>query len=189
MGRCDEGEETSTACKETEVDSQLTRTNMFALANQEVRALHTVSHCKGDHMTLSTTPSLFQEGIRFQDGTLQTTGAVAIIQASQQGVNITEQTTVTAHSLSQVMYAVSLSMETTGTASAGHTMVATLAWTSPIEAHTQTCTLALDGGPLLIVETFPIFCLEGSDISISFVYGGGATNDPYTYSVRIVEMP
>ena len=140
-------------------------------------------------MTLSTTPSLFQEGIRFQDGTLQTTGAVAIVQASQQGVNITEQTTITTSSLSQVMYAVSLSMETTGTASAGHTTVATLAWTSPIEAHTQACTLALDGGPLLVVETFPIFCLEGSDISISFVYGGGATNDPYTYAVRIVEMP
>ena len=140
-------------------------------------------------MTLSTTPSLFQEGIRFQDGTLQTTGAVAIVQASQQGVNITEEVTIITSSPDQVMYAVSLSMETTGTASAGHTMVATLAWTSPIAAHTQACTLALDGGPLLVVETFPIFCVQGSDVSISFVYGGGATNDPYTYAVRIVEMP
>ena len=87
------------------------------------------------------------------------------------------------------MYAVSLYAETTGTAGSGHTVVANLIWTSPVGAHQQSVTLHLDGGISVVVETFPILCAARTPITMTFTYGGGATNDPYTYSVRIVEMP
>ena len=115
--------------------------------------------------------------------------AVPIIQKAGDGTNVTSAATVTLTATSSVMYAVSLNMETAGGASSGHTVVATLAWTSPIEGHSQSVTLHLDEGVNLVVETFPILCAANTPISMSFAYGGGAISDPYTYSVRIVEMP
>ena len=116
-------------------------------------------------------------------------GGGPIIQGSATGVNVTTNSTVTITAAAQVMYAVSLYAETTGTAGSGHTVVANLIWTSPVGAHQQPVTLHLDGGISVVVETFPILCAAGTPISMTFTYGGGATNDPYTYSVRIVEMP
>ena len=115
--------------------------------------------------------------------------SIPILQSSATGVNAT--TATNSHYLSpiQAMLAVSISMETTGTASAGHTAITTLSWTSPVETHSQTETLALDGGSAIVVETFPILVAANTTTTVAFSYGGGATNDPYTYSVRIVSMP
>lgn len=116
---------------------------------------------------------------------------VPIIQARNQGINVTSTagTTVSLTAAETVMYAISVSLETTGTAATGHTVVATLSWTSPIQSHSATLTLHLDGGPVLVVETFPVLCQASTPISVMFAYGGGATADPFTYAVRIVQMP
>jgi hypothetical protein len=116
-------------------------------------------------------------------------GGGPVIQATAEAVNQTSPTNISIVAAKQVMYAVSLNMETTGTAASGHTVVATLNWTSPLNKHSQPFTLRLDQGILVAVETFPIFCAASTPISVTFSYGGGATNDPYAFSLRIVEMP
>jgi|SRR5271166_1845164 len=114
---------------------------------------------------------------------------IPVIQVSKTGINVTAAASASFTPTIACMLAVSISMETTGLAAGGHTIVATLTWTSPVESHTQTETLALDGGNSIVVETFPILVTAGSTCTVAFSYGGGATNDPYTYAVRIVQMP
>lgn len=115
---------------------------------------------------------------------------VPIEQASSTEVNVTTPTTVTTTAIGEALYAVSLSMECVGNAPTGHTVTAALSWTSPLTAHSQACAMALDTGTSnLVVETFPILCAANTPITVTFTYGGGATNDPYTYSIRLVVMP
>jgi len=41
----------------------------------------------------------------------------------------------------------------------------------------------------VVMETYPILVLGGTTISAVGAYAGGAVNDPFTASVRLVEMP
>ena len=139
-------------------------------------------YCGGVNLAAGT-------GITFSDGTQIMATAVPVIQATVSGVNITADSAVSITAPTQVMYATSLYMETTGLFAAGHTVVANLIWTSPVGTHQQAVTLHLDGGISVVVETFPLMAAAGSTLSMTFTYGGGAVNDPYTYSLRLVEMP
>jgi hypothetical protein len=87
------------------------------------------------------------------------------------------------------MYAVSLFMETAGTFGSGHTVIATIVWGSPLAQHTITLTLPMDAGDTVIMETYPLLVAAGAPITITTSYGGGATNDTYTISARLVQMP
>lgn len=111
-----------------------------------------------------------------------------IIQAKLQVVGATTPQALTITSLATVMYAVSVNMEAVGTAGAGHSVVATLSWISPIAAHSLILTLPLDSANI-VVETYPILTQAATAITLSTAYAGGATNDPYTISARLVEMP
>ena len=111
-----------------------------------------------------------------------------IIQASLDVVNTQVVQSLGITALAAVLYAVSLNMQSAGTASAGHTLTATLAWTSGIGVQTEKIVLPLDSAQIE-VETFPIYCEASTAISITTAYGGGATNDAYNFSARIVQMP
>ncbi len=117
--------------------------------------------------------------------------AVPIIEAGSQGVQATSvpaELTITAGAIH--MYTVSLYMSCVGTASAGHMMTATLAWTTPVGNWSVPTALHLDGGShTFVMETFPLIASANTPITMTFAYGGGATNDPFDYSVRIVQMP
>jgi hypothetical protein len=119
------------------------------------------------------------------------TPTVPIIEAGSQGVQVTSapaELSITADALH--MYTVSLYMSCAGTASAGHTMAATLAWTTPVGNWSVPTTLHLDGDDrTFVMETFPLIASANTPITMTFAYGGGATDDPFDYSVRIVQMP
>src|ERR1700677_4271749 len=114
-----------------------------------------------------------------------------VIQAALQAINTTVPQTVTIKALTTVMYAVSISLESVGNAASGHTVLATLSWTSPTGtgiAHTIDLTLPLDDQQL-VMETYPILTLANTSITMATSYSGGAVNDPYTVSIRLVQMP
>lgn len=111
-----------------------------------------------------------------------------IIQAKLQAVGATTAESITITAAGTVMYAVSVSMESDGSGGSGHIVTATLSWTSPIKSHSVTLDLELDS-PGVVVETYPILCAASTSITLSTAYAGGATNDPYTISARLVEMP
>ena len=95
------------------------------------------------------------------------------------------------HTVSQVapitsLYQVSVWMESYGTGAAGSTVIGTLAWTSPVEVHSETLTMVLDSSAIE-VETFPILVVAGA--TNSFTTAFGTTAAPYDITVRIVKMP
>jgi hypothetical protein len=68
--------------------------------------------------------------------------------------------------------------------------VKTITYTAADGSGLQTIVLTLPlDTPNVIMETYPILVLGGTAITTTGAYGGGATNDPYTLSERIVEMP
>jgi hypothetical protein len=111
-----------------------------------------------------------------------------VISARLQQTNATVPTSVTASASNTAMYAISISLESTGTAASGHLVVATLTWTSPLNTHTITLTLPLDSEQV-VMETYPILALANTTVSFTTSYAGGATDDPYTVSARLVQMP
>jgi hypothetical protein len=111
-----------------------------------------------------------------------------VIEAGLQVVNATTPESVTITSLATTMYAVSLFLESAGTALSGHEVIATLTWGSPVTDHTITLTLPLDSAQV-IMETYPLLVAANAPITIQSEYAGGATNDPYTISARLVVMP
>jgi hypothetical protein len=116
--------------------------------------------------------------------------AVPVIQASLQVINSTTPQNLSITAAQTTLYAVSIYMNAKGTAAAGHTYTKTLHYTAADGSGAQTVTLIL---PLdsanVVMETYPILALAGTPISTTGVYGGGATNDPFTVSERIVAMP
>jgi hypothetical protein len=108
----------------------------------------------------------------------------AVDTAVVQGVSITAPTGV------PTMYAVSFYLKAVGTASAGHTYTETITYTAADGLGTQTITLGLPlDTPNVVMETYPLLVLPGSLLAATGAYSGGATNDPYTISIRIVSMP
>jgi len=114
---------------------------------------------------------------------------VPIIQVSSDQASATAPASFSITAVTSVMYQISLYMETEGLQAANHTVTATLTWTSPNQADSIANVLHLDGGHVQIFETYPLLASAGTSITMAFSYGGGATNDPYTYGLRIVQMP
>jgi hypothetical protein len=117
-------------------------------------------------------------------------GSDIVVSASLQvAVSTTNQSlSTTSTPVSLQTYAVSLFMESGGTGGAGHVVNVVLSWTSSLSAHTIGLVLPLDS-PQILMETYPILVAAGTIISLTAIYGGGATNDPYAVSWRLVQMP
>jgi hypothetical protein len=116
-----------------------------------------------------------------------------IIQASLQAINTTVPQSLTITAPTTIMYAVSISLESIGIGGTGHLIDATLSWTSPSggsngTAHAIDLTLPLDSAQL-VMETYPILTLANTSITMACTYAGGATDDEYTVSIRLVQMP
>jgi hypothetical protein len=114
-------------------------------------------------------------------------GLTPIIAAALQEVNATTPLSLSATATASVLYTASISLESVGNASAGHLVDVELTWTSPLTTHTISLTLPLDS-PQLVMETYPIFTLANTSINLATSYAGGAVNDPYTISVRLLEI-
>lgn len=116
--------------------------------------------------------------------------AVPVIQASVQVVNATAPETLSITAAKTTLYALSVYMKSLGTAATGHTYVKTISYTAADGSGVQTVALTLPlDSPSVVMETYPILVLGGTPITTTGAYGGGAVNDPYTLSERIVEMP
>ena len=120
-------------------------------------------------------------------------GGGPIIQASLQAINTTIPQSLTITAPTTIMYAVSISLESIGIGGTGHLIDATLSWTSPSggvggTSHTIDLTLPLDSAQL-VMETYPILTLANTSITMACTYAGGATDDEYTVSIRLVQMP
>jgi hypothetical protein len=113
-----------------------------------------------------------------------------VIQAALQEINTTVPQTLTITAVATTLYAISIYMKAIGTASAGHEVTATITYISADDSDSQSIDLIL---PLdtanVVMETYPLLVLAGTPLTLSTTYSGGATNDPYTISVRLVEMP
>lgn len=141
-------------------------------------------------IALNRDGTVFAQGVVYPDGTTGTTADVPVIQASLQEINATTPQNLSITAAKTTLYAVSIYMAAAGTASAGHTYTKTITYTAANGSGTQTIVLVL---PLdtanVVMETYPLLVLGGTAITTTGVYGGGATNDPFTDSERIVEMP
>lgn len=141
-------------------------------------------------------------GLDFSTGTLYVTSKntpgwvlvgggsqdVPVVQGKLQAVNATTPLSVSVTTTSVSMFAISISLESVGTASAGHLVSAELTWVSPETSHNILLTLPLDS-PQLVMETYPILCAKGTVLTFNLTYAGGAIDDPYTVSIRLVQMP
>ena len=86
------------------------------------------------------------------------------------------------------MYTVSLYMSAPGGAALGHYVLVTIGYTCELGPETITIELNLvDQG--IIMEMYPLLCMAGTSVTLTTAYEGGATNDPYNISARIVQMP
>ena len=141
-------------------------------------------------IALNRDGTVFAQGVVYPDGTTGTTADVPVIQASLQEINATTPQNLSITAAKTTLYTVSIYLAAAGTASAGHTYTKTITYTAANGSGTQTIVLVL---PLdtanVVMETYPLLVLGGTAITTTGVYGGGATNDPFTVSVRIVEMP
>ena len=141
-------------------------------------------------IALNRDGTVFAQGVVYPDGTTGTTADVPVIQASLQEINATTPQNLSITAAKTTLYTASIYMAAAGTASAGHTYTKTITYTAANGSGTQTIVLVL---PLdtanVVMETYPLLVLGGTAITTTGVYGGGATNDPFTISERIVEMP
>ena len=114
--------------------------------------------------------------------------AFPAVQASLQALNTTVPHTVFITSPKTTLYTLSLYMSAPGTGGAGHAVIATVNYTCELGPEIITVTMPLDSSQI-IMETFPLLVIGGTNVSLSTAYSGGAVNDPYNISVKIVEMP
>ncbi len=143
-------------------------------------------------MPTSKTGSWFQDGARFQDGTLQTTAAFSNsvfpnIEGSLQVLDTTVPQTVSFVPTVTTLVAVSLYMSNPGAGTAGHTLTVTVSYTCELGAETISIVMTLDV-PQIVMETYPLLCIGGTTISLTTAYTGGAVNDMYSISARLVQM-
>jgi hypothetical protein len=116
-------------------------------------------------------------------------GSVLVIQSRMQYVNTTAPQTISLSATATQMYAVSLFTQAAGTAAGGHAVSTTISYTSALGVpETISVSTPLDSANV-VMETYPLMVLGGTTITLSTAYAGGATNDPYTISARLVQMP
>jgi len=124
------------------------------------------------------------------DSAIGAGGVVPVVQAALQEINTTTTQGLTITATATTLYTVSIYMKAVGTGSAGHTITANIGYISPDDMVEQNVALIL---PLdsanVVMETYPLLVSAGTPLTLATVYGGGATNDPYTISVRLVQMP
>lgn len=126
----------------------------------------------------------------FTKSGLVVVGGVPVISTGLDLVNTTAIQTITATAAILAIYSVSLFMKAIGNGGSGHTLTANLTYTTPDDAVMQTITLILHlDAANIVIETYPLLCKAGTPITITTAYGGGAVNDPYTLSFRLVQMP
>src|ERR1035438_8508137 len=126
----------------------------------------------------------------FPAGTTSGASVVPVIQARLEGIHTTGAKTlsITASPSVNQLYAISLFEQATGTGAAGHTLVTTITYTSPavVGLQTVTITMPLDSANI-VMETYPFLVAAGASLTLTTAYGGGATNDKYTISARLVQ--
>ena len=115
--------------------------------------------------------------------------AVPIILTSEQFISTTSTQSISITAPATQMYATSIYMSSTGSGSAGQTVIATLTYTAADDSGVQNITLIL---PLstanVVMETYPLLVLGGTPISLTTSYGG-AYDPAYTIGASIVQMP
>ena len=117
------------------------------------------------------------------------TTVLPVIQASLDGTFTSPQTVSITAPLT-VLYAISVNMKSAGIAAAGHTYIKTISYTAADGSGEQSINLILHlDSPEIVMETYPLFALGGTPISSTGTYGGGAINDAFSLSERIVQMP
>jgi hypothetical protein len=148
-------------------------------------------------IALNRDGTIFCEGVTLDSGATLTffpngpvIGATNIPVISQrlQVLNATSPESVSLTVSSTQMVAVSLYLSSSGLSGAGHEVVVTVSYTCELGPETITLTLPLDSRTIMM-ETYPLLCLAGTTITLSTVYAGGATNDPYNIDARLVQMP
>ena len=113
---------------------------------------------------------------------------VPVISSRLQEINVTSPLSFSATATATQMYTVSLYMSAPGGAALGHYVLVTIGYTCELGPETITIELNLvDQG--IIMETYPLLCMAGTSVTLTTAYEGGATNDPYNISARIVQMP
>jgi hypothetical protein len=136
-------------------------------------------------MSLTNMPVNIAENFVLLD---ESSAAFPSVQGSLQSLNSTVSRTVSVTAPATGLYTLSLYMSAPGTAAAGHTLVGTISYTCELGPETSTVTMPLDSANI-IMETYPLLVIGGTSVTLTTAYGGGATNDPYNISARIVEMP
>lgn len=137
-------------------------------------------------MPASKTGSWFQEGARFQDGTLQTTAAdtssiFPIVVDTEQITN-----TNVGHTLSFVVpasntfFEVPIYINSRGDGAGGTTVIVTLTWTGVSGVvHTVALSVAGDVAGQAQLETFPILVQGGSTITVVTSF----SSTPFHYDI------
>lgn len=113
--------------------------------------------------------------------------SVPVVQASLQAINTTVNHSVSLLAPTTNMYTVSLYMSSPGGAGAGYEVVITISYTCELGPETISIVLPLDSSQI-IMETYPVLAIGGTTITLSTAYEGGAVNNPYNISARIVEF-
>lgn|ERR1019366_2053551 len=114
--------------------------------------------------------------------------SIPVISQRMQYLNTTAPESISLTSSVTQLYAVSLYMSSPGTGAAGHLVVCTISYISEIGPQTITVDMPMDSNNV-VMETYPLMALGGTTITLSTAYAGGATNDAYNISARIVQMP
>ena len=110
------------------------------------------------------------------------------ISSRLQQLNVTVPLSISLVSPTTQMYSVSLYMSAPGTGAAGHAVFVTISYVCELGPETITITLPLDARGI-IMETYPLLVMAGATVTLTTAYTGGATNDPYNITARLVQMP
>ena len=151
-------------------------------------------------IALNRDGSIFCEGITFDTAATLTflpngpvIGATNIPVISQrlQVIDTTTPQSVSLYVPTTQLIATSLFMQSAAHAgSTGHGVVCTISGFSPLGAETISVVLLLDqSSNQIVMETYPLLVAGGTTLTLSTDYSGGATDDPYTISARLVQMP
>lgn len=117
-----------------------------------------------------------------------TLASVPVISQRIQTLNTTTPEAVSLTLSTTQMVTVSMYASAAGTGATGHEVIITLNYTCELGPEVISITLPLDSRTIMM-ETYPLLCLGGTTVTLSTAYAGGATNDPYNFDARLVQMP
>jgi len=114
--------------------------------------------------------------------------SIPVISQRLQALNTTTATSISLVVPTTQMVQVSIYMSATGNASSGHAVDTIINYTCELGAETITVAMPLDSRNITM-ETYPLLVIGGTTVTLSTLYVGGATNDPYNIDARLVQMP